>query len=157
MFVFSETNFYNNKNYLCALLNPISFESEYFFYLNMPFMFLSSMLVERNLGIFYWTGAFLTNATVSALTTVGYHRHIGYKEVRKRGRMANFNGNLTLFWSSLFTTLAPNYVLIGGGAYSTVYFWHVLVMMAAIYFTQYNSNAGKSLAQVKRYDLYHCK
>lgn len=87
-FVFSETNFLKNKNYHSLLLNPISFESEFHFYTNLPAMFYAGMLIERNLGIYYFTGAYLLNALISAGVTTFYHRQIGYKSVRQRGRMA---------------------------------------------------------------------
>ena len=84
-FVFSETNFLFNKNYHSLLLSPISFESPMSFYGNMPFLFYSSMLVERYLG---WQGlalAYGVNCLASALAKVIYERQIGYKEVRRRG------------------------------------------------------------------------
>jgi len=67
-FVFSETNFYNNKNYACLFLQPISYESEFFFYTNLLPLFYSSLLVERHLGIFFWGGAYLFNCATSALS-----------------------------------------------------------------------------------------
>ena len=66
--MFSETNFFNLGNYACLFLQPISFESEFFFYANMLPMFVSAMMVERHLGIFYFTGAYLVNAVTSALS-----------------------------------------------------------------------------------------
>ena len=64
-----------------------------------------------------------------------YQRQIGYKEVRRRGRMTNNNGNATLFFASLFSALAPNYTLYQGGALTTVYFWHISLAIGMMYFT----------------------
>lgn len=134
-FVFSETNFYNNKNYACFFLQPISYESEFFFWVNVLPLFYASVLVERNLGVFYWGGAYLFNCSTSALSQIVYQRHIGYKEVQRRGRMSNNNGNLTLFFTSLFSAIAPHYRIFGGGQLTTVYFWHILLAVMIIYFT----------------------
>jgi hypothetical protein len=66
MFVFSETNFFNNKNYQCLFLQPISFESNFYFYANIVPMFVASMMIERHLGVVYWVGAYLANCLTSA-------------------------------------------------------------------------------------------
>lgn len=73
-FVFSETNFLKNKNYHSLLLQPISFESEFGFYTNLPAMLYASILVERHLGVFFFTGAYLANAVLSAGTQAIYQR-----------------------------------------------------------------------------------
>lgn len=67
-FVFSETNFFNNRNYACLFLQPISFESEFFFYANIAPMVYSSILVERHLGVYFWLGAYLLNCVTSAVS-----------------------------------------------------------------------------------------
>lgn len=67
-FVFSETNFFNNKNFACLFLQPISYESEFFFYTNLVPMIFSSFLVERHLGIFFWAGSYVVNCLTSALS-----------------------------------------------------------------------------------------
>ena len=87
-FVFSEVNFLIHKNYHSLFLQPISWESEFFFYLNMPALFYASMLVERYLGMRTWVMAFTANCVTSALTQVAYQRHVGYKKYQRRGRMA---------------------------------------------------------------------
>ena len=58
---------------------PISFESEFFFYMNLPAMFYSGMLIERYLGPSAFVGIYLANAVSSGLTKIWYERQIGYK------------------------------------------------------------------------------
>ena len=106
-FVFSETNFLKNKNYHSLLLMPISFESEFFFYLNFPAMFYSGMLVEKYLGPKIFIGLYLANAVISGLTKVFHERQIGYRQVQRRGRMANNNGNISLFFMAFFSLFRP--------------------------------------------------
>jgi hypothetical protein len=48
--------------------------------------------------------------------------------------MSNNNGNISLFMTSLFTALAPNFRIYAGGKYTTIYFWHLLAVVASIYF-----------------------
>lgn len=71
-FVFSETNFLKNKNYHSMILQPISFESEFFFYGNVPGLFYAGMLVERHLGMRLLVGAYLANCVLSAATSMIY-------------------------------------------------------------------------------------
>ena len=51
-------------------------------------MFFASMLIERNLGIFYLSGIYLANCVVAAATQTIYQRQIGYREYQRRGRAA---------------------------------------------------------------------
>ena len=73
-FVFSEMNATHLGNYQSILLNPLSFEQNFFFYLNLPGLIYSSLLIERFLGSRYLIGAYLLNCAVAALTTTIYHR-----------------------------------------------------------------------------------
>ena len=103
-------------------------------------LFVASALVERNLGVFFWVGAYGLNCATSALTSVIYQRQIGYKAVQKRGRMANNNGNATLFFAALFSFLMPNYKIYQGrNAATTFYFGYLFAAMCIIYFTPQGS------------------
>ena len=105
------------------------------------------MLIERYLGVFKLGGALLINSLVSALTTTIYQRKIGYREVRKRGRMANHNGNVTLFLVSFFSFIHPNYLLYSSKfQVANIYFWYILVIYGVMYFTnQYNFQKNKAV------------
>ncbi len=73
-FVFSEMNVLNLGNAQSILLNPLSFESNFFFYLNFPGLVYASFLIERGLGTRFLIGAYLANCIVSAATTIIVHR-----------------------------------------------------------------------------------
>ena len=73
-FVFSETNFYNIGNYQCFFLAPLSYENSLFFWMNLPGLFYSGMLVERFCGPAGILAAYLLNCGVSAATTTAVHR-----------------------------------------------------------------------------------
>ena len=92
------------------------------------------MLIERFLGPGVVLGGYLLNCAVSAATTTVVHRQIGFKKVQQRGRFSNTNGNMTLFFTSLFTTLAPNYYLYAG-QYVKVGFLYILAFYGILFFT----------------------
>ena len=73
-FVFSEMNVLNQKNYQSVLLNPVSFESNFFFYTNLPGLVYGAWLIERFMGARTLAISYLLNAAVSAGTTAFYHR-----------------------------------------------------------------------------------
>jgi len=77
-FVFSETNFYNVGNYQSLFLGPLSFENSMFFWMNLPGLFYTGLLVERFCGPAVLLGAYLINCVVSAATTTITHRKIGF-------------------------------------------------------------------------------
>ena len=113
-FVFSETNFIKNKNYHSMFLQPISFEDGFHMVMNLPAMLYAGRLVEKYAGPKYFIGLFAINAVISAITTYCFQRHIGYREMRRRGRQANHNGNISLFFISFLTTFIPNYMIYQG-------------------------------------------
>ena len=80
-FVFSETNFYNMGNYQCLFLSPLSFENNFFFWLNLPGLIYSGLLIESFAGSGVLLGAYLLNCRVSAATTPMVHRQLGYHKV----------------------------------------------------------------------------
>lgn len=59
----------------------MSYEKNFFFYLNVPGLLYASSLVERALGSRILLGAYIVNCIVAALTTALYHRQIGFKNV----------------------------------------------------------------------------
>jgi hypothetical protein len=67
-------NVLNQGNYQSILLNPLSFEQNFFFFLNFPGLVYASYLIERSLGSRFLLGAYLLDCGVSALTTALYHR-----------------------------------------------------------------------------------
>ena len=137
-FVFSEMNVTAQGNYQSILLNPISFEQNFFFYLNFPGLLYASYLIERTLGSRYLAGAFLINCAVAALTTSFYHRQIGFKKVQQRGKIANSNGNGTLFITTLFSTLAPHYTIFKGGSMATtIFFYYLAIFYGLLFFTRH--------------------
>ena len=73
-FVFSETNFLNIGNYQSLFLCPLSFENDMFFWMNLPGLFYSGMLIERFMGPGALLGAYLLNCGVSAAATTAVHR-----------------------------------------------------------------------------------
>lgn len=73
-FIFTETNFYNLKNYHTLLLSPLSYENDFFFYATVPGLLYSSLLIERHLGSRVLLASYLVNCAVSAATTVYVHR-----------------------------------------------------------------------------------
>mmetsp|Transcript_38533 Transcript_38533/g.38033 ORF Transcript_38533/g.38033 Transcript_38533/m.38033 type:complete len:126 (-) Transcript_38533:133-510(-) len=99
-FVFSEMNALNG-NPQSALFQPLSFEVPYYYVMNIPGLFISSFLIEKYFGSKILLGLYLTNCLASSIITVINHRRIGFSEVRKRGRMSNHNGNISLFLSSI--------------------------------------------------------
>ena len=101
-FTFSEMNVLNNKAVHSIFLAPISFEPPLFFLTNLPGIALASYLIETRFGSLRLLGVYALNALSSALVTTVWHRHIGYKEVMKRGRIANHNGNAGLFLTAAF-------------------------------------------------------
>ena len=136
-FVFSEINFFRNKNYHCLLLQPLAFESQFHMLMNLPAMFYSGILIEKHLGIIYFIGIFIANCITSAGVQLWYQRQIGYRDYRRRGRMANFNGNISMFFISFLTGLLPNYKIYSGQKMATTfYFYYLLVAYCLIYFTQ---------------------
>ena len=65
--------------------------------------------------------------------------------------MANNNGNATLFFSSLFTFLAPNYKIVNGKNLATsFYFSYILIGLCILYFTAQGS--AKYNRQYRRHD-----
>jgi hypothetical protein len=73
-FVFSEMNVLNQKNYQSIFLNPISFERNFFFYMNLPGLVYSAWLIERYLGARTLATSYLLNSLFSAGATALYHR-----------------------------------------------------------------------------------
>ena len=80
-FVFSEMNVLNLGNYQSILINPVSFESNFFFYLNFPGLVYASFLIERGMGSRFLLAAYLANCLLAAGTTVVVHRQIGFRKV----------------------------------------------------------------------------
>ena len=137
-FVFSEMNVLNLGNYQSIFLNPLSLEQNFFFYLNFPGLVYASYLLERSLGPRFLIGAYLLNCGVSALTTAIYHRQIGFKKVQQRGRVANSNGNITLFLTTLFATMAPSYRIYGGKSMATtIFFYYLTLFYCLLFFTRH--------------------
>ena len=137
-FNFSETTFWNLGYYQTLFLCPLSFENNFFFYANLPGLIYSGLLIERHLGPAVLLGAYLTNCLVSAGTTTAVHRQIGYHRVLQRGRMANDNGNITLFLTTLFSVAAPNYAIYKGGSFATsFFFYYLLAFYGLLFFTQH--------------------
>ena len=95
------------------------------------------MLLERYLGGRTLLLCYLANCAVSAATTVYIHRQIGFLKVQQRGRMSNSNGNTTLFFSTMFSTLAPQYMMLSGKSILTQFPFY---MLAATYFLLFFSN-----------------
>ena len=69
-------NVLNLHNYQSILLNPISYEQNFFFYLNFPGLLYAAYIIEKGMGSRVLIGAYLMNCTVSALSTAFYHRQI---------------------------------------------------------------------------------
>ena len=111
---FCETNFYNLKQYQTLLISPLSYENNFFFYCSLPGLTYSSLLLERYIGGRTLLLCYLANCLASAATTVLVHRKIGFHKVNQRGRMSNTNGNTTLFFSIMFATLIPQYMMMSG-------------------------------------------
>ena len=125
-----------NGNPQAALLNPISFEVPYYYVVNIPGLILSGYLVENYFGPKILVGLLLVNWLASALTTAVNHRRIGFAEVRKRGRMSNHNGNITLFLSSVLVGWNPGKIIYPGKRMlTTVYFYYIWLAYLIIYFT----------------------
>ena len=137
-FVFSEMNVLNLHNYQSILLNPISFEQNFFFYLNFPGLVYAAYIIEKSMGSRVLIVAYLMNCTVSALTTAFYHRQIGFKAVQQRGRIANNNGNAALFLSTLFAMVAPQYRVIAGKTMArSFFFYYIPVFYGILFFTKH--------------------
>ena len=66
-FVFSETNFFKNKNYHSLFLQPISFEDPFHMLLNAPAMLYAGRLIEKYAGPGLFLGLFAANAVLSAM------------------------------------------------------------------------------------------
>jgi len=113
-FVVAEMNLTIHNRWESAFLSPLSFQSPFLFWLSLPGLIYSAFLIERAVGSISLIGAIFGNCITSLLTTIIYHRQIGFKEVMKRGRMSNNNGNTVMFLSTLFATLIPNYYLLRG-------------------------------------------
>ena len=110
----SEMNLKYNHAYQSIFLSPLSFESPFYFYFNIAGMFISSLLIEKVLGPKFLLFGVLFNACVSSVATLLWHRHIGYYEVKKRGRTSNHNGNIGVFLSVLFAILRPGFSIYQG-------------------------------------------
>lgn len=143
-FVFTETNFYNLKNYHSLLLSPLSYENNFFFYANLPGLIYSGYLIEKFLGARVLLTAYFTNCLVSAATTVGVHRQIGFHKVQQRGRFSNSNGNATLFFTSLFTAIAPGYRMFAGKSMmTTMFFYYLTTMYYMLFFTNHFTDPSR--------------
>mmetsp|Transcript_6826 Transcript_6826/g.5973 ORF Transcript_6826/g.5973 Transcript_6826/m.5973 type:complete len:126 (+) Transcript_6826:250-627(+) len=99
-FVFSEMNAIQG-NPQSALFQPLSFEVPFYYLMNIPGLLISGYMIEKYFGSKILIGLFLANCVISSITTIINHRRIGFLEVRKRGRMSNHNGNISLFLSSV--------------------------------------------------------
>jgi len=75
-------NVLNQKNYQSLILNPISFETNFFFYMNIPGLIYTAWLIERFMGAKTLIISYLMNCAVSAATTAFYHRQIGFRKVQ---------------------------------------------------------------------------
>ena len=104
-----------------------------FFYLNVPGLMYAGMLIERMCGPAALIGAYLFNCGLSAATTTAVHRQIGYHKVQQRGRLGNTNGNTTLFLTSLFTAMAPEYKLYQG-SFLNITFLYIVAFYAVLFF-----------------------
>ena len=130
----------NHGNYQSILLNPVSFESNFFFYMNFPGLLYSAYLIERYVGRRFLIGAYLLNCAVSAITTSLYHRQIGFKKVQQRGRIANSNGNITLYLVSMFSFMAPHYrMYVGKTMARSMYFYYLMIFYGVLFFTTHIS------------------
>lgn len=61
-------------HYQSFFLCPLSYENNFFFWMNLPGLFYSGMLIERYAGAKVLLGAYLANCLVSGATTVYHHR-----------------------------------------------------------------------------------
>lgn len=105
----------------------------------MPGLIYTSFLIERAVGPISLIGAFVGNSVVSLATTLLYHRKIGFKEVMKRGRMSNNNGNIVMYFSTLYAALLPNYYFYKGrSALTTIPFWFIMATYGILYFTNHH-------------------
>ena len=152
-FVFSEMNMLNG-NPQSALFYPISFEIPFYFVANIPGLLLSGFYIEKYFGSKILIGLFLANWWVSAITTAINHRRIGFAEVRRRGRMSNHNGNITLFLSSVLVGWNPNKIIYPGKrSLTTIYFYYIWIAYLIIYFTSVVSKDPK--LRVRNYNETH--
>ena len=155
-FVFTETNFYNLKNYHSILLSPLSYENNFFFYANLPGLLYSGILIERFLGARVLIASYLANCAVSAATTVAVHRQIGFHKVQQRGRFSNSNGNATLFFTSLFTSLAPGYrIYAGKSMLGTMFFYYLTSMYFLLFFTNHFMDTTKQFKHAQNHNETH--
>ena len=135
--MFTETNFYNLGNYHSLLLSPLSYENNFFFWLTLPGLLYSSFLIEKYLGAGVLVGSYLANCVVSAATTCVVHRQIGFHKVQQRGRVSNMNGNATLFFTTMFTAIAPSYRMFAGKHMATTFFFYYIT---GIYYLLFFTN-----------------
>ena len=155
-FIFTETNFYNLKNYHSLLLSPISFENNFFFYTSLPGLLYSSTLIERYLGYRVLIGSYIANCLVSAATTVYVHRQIGFHKVQQRGRISNSNGNATLFLSCLFGSFAPGYrIHRGKHLATTIFFYYLVGAYLLLYFTSHLTDAKSQFKHATNHNETH--
>ena len=93
-------------------------------------------------------GAYLLNCAVSALATSFYHRQIGFRAVQQRGRIANNNGNATLFLSTLFAVIAPQYPVIAGKTMArSFFFYYIPVFYGILFFTKHIASTSYKYAR----------
>ena len=70
--------------------------------------------------------------------------------------MSNTNGNSTLFLTSLFTCLAPNYALYrGGGIATTFFFYYILAFYGMIFFTNHLTVFPDEKAKLVKHSTNH--
>ena len=105
-------NLINNKALHSLILSPISFEHPLYFASNLPGIAMASYLIETRFGSLRFLLLYLSNAALSALSTIIWHRHIGFREVRRRGRSANHNGNAGVFLTCAFAFSQTSYYLV---------------------------------------------
>ena len=120
-----------------SILQPLSFEAPFYYLMNIPGLFISAFLIEKYFGSRILIGLYLANCIISSITTVLNHRRIGFAEVRKRGRMSNHTGNISLFFSSILVAWNPQLVLLATRSqFTTIYFYYLWAFYLVLYFTR---------------------
>ena len=145
-FTFSEMNLIRNKAVHSLFLAPISFEHPLFFLTNIPGITLAAYLIETRFGSLKLLTIYTLNALASGLVTSAWHRHIGYKEVMRRGRAANHNGNAGLFLTSAYAMSYSNFYLRRGSSYLTSVPFAIIPIFYILFYFFPNPEQGKRKA-----------
>ena len=146
-FTFSEMNLIKNKAIHTIFLAPIAFEHPLFFLTNIPGITLAAYLIETRFGSLKLLTVYAINAIISALVTSAWHRHIGYKEVMRRGRTANHNGNAGLLLTIAFAMSCSNFYLRRGSSFFTSIPFAIIPIFYVLFYFFPNPENNKARAR----------